>query len=95
MFRCLVSVSAIVCGSGWMVIRLWRSMMVVCMPRVLKVSAQISWCIGVFGRMVCRVGWGIMVFVCRLGIERRMYGVRYGACGRVGREVQRSVECVY
>jgi hypothetical protein len=40
MCRCLVSVSGIMCGSGLLASKVCRFLMVVCMPRVLKVSAR-------------------------------------------------------
>ncbi len=37
MWRCLVSVMAMMLGLGWLLRRSWRSRVVVCMPLVLRV----------------------------------------------------------
>ena len=44
-YRCLVSVKAMIYGSGWMVSMFYRSMMAVYIPRVLRVRAVRLWCV--------------------------------------------------
>ena len=45
MWRCLVSVRAMMCGSGCVVSMFCRSMMIVCIPLVLKVRAWTLGCV--------------------------------------------------
>ena len=42
-WRCLVFVMAMMCGSRWVVSIIFRSVMVVCIPRVLRVSVLRLW----------------------------------------------------
>ena len=35
------------CGSGWVVSMVCKSMMVVCIPRVLRVSVLRLWCVNI------------------------------------------------
>ncbi len=64
MWRCFVSVRAMICMSGWLVSMLCRSMMVVCIPRVLRVRALRLGCVYgfPFGR---GVGVGIVSLFSR------------------------------
>ncbi len=58
MWRCLVSVSAMMCGSECAVSSFCRSMIVVCITRVFSVRALRFWCeYGVLGWGVGGRGW--------------------------------------
>jgi len=46
-WRCLVSVKDISRGSDWVVSMFYRSMMVVCIPRVLMARVLRLWCVKV------------------------------------------------
>ena len=65
-WRFLVFVRAIIYGSGLLIGMFCRSIMVVCMPRVLRVRALRLWCV-YMGFVVGRV----------LGKEKKKKGTKY------------------
>ena len=87
-WRCLVSVRAMMSGPVWLVSIFFRSRMVVCIPRVLRVRALVLWC--VYLRFVgCKACGGVVCVLLRFGCLRVWEWVGVGVLWGVGlREVE-------